>query len=377
MRIRESWLPGPTQELLLHAALAETPEVAAREWSRWRREAELTDVDSASFQILPLAYRNLTRLGIDDADRRRLRGIYLLSWSTNQLLIQTGAAGLRMLADAGIDTIVLKGAALANDHYKDVGARSMLDFDILVPRDRAAEAMDVLGETFTPNPAQIPPREWIPERHSVSFSGPEGRGIDLHWYSLWQSFPEEDVWSSSRATEIGGMATRTLSPTDQLLHVLAHGAWWMEQGQLRWVADSVTVIRSGGEEIDWARFAARARKRRLGSILEAPLAYLRERFGIEIPAETLSELRRERPTLLERGARRAGRAPRTPARALVMHYERYRRMKRMDPCSPQPRNFPSTFRNLNGCETYLDLLKHGGRRLLGNGRTFRAPEALR
>jgi hypothetical protein len=377
MRIREDWLPRPAQELLLHAALAETPEDATREWSRWRSEVELTDVDSASFQILPLAYRNLTRLGIEDADRKRLRGVYLLSWSSNQLLVQTGAVGLRKLADAGIDTIVLKGAAVANDHYKDLGVRSMFDFDILVPHDRAGDAMDVLEETFTPAPAEIPPREWIPERHSVGFSGPEGRDIDLHWYSLWFSSPEEDLWPSSRVTTIGGVATRTLSPTDQLLHVLAHGAWWMEPARLRWVADSVTVIRSGGDEIDWARFAERARERRLGSILMAPLTYLRERFGVEIPSETLGELRRERPTLLERGAHRAARAPRTPARALVMHYERYRRMKRMDPDSPQPPNFPSTFRNLNGCETYLDLLKHGGRRLVGNRRAFRAQEALR
>jgi hypothetical protein len=365
MRIREDWLPGPTQEVLLRAALAEAHGDAAREWSQWRSEVELADVDGASFEILPLAYRNLTRLGIEDADRRRLRGVYLLSWSNNHLLVQTGAVGLRALADAGIDTIVLKGAALANDHYRDLGVRSMFDFDILVPHDRAAEAMDVLGEAFTADPADTPPREWIPVRHSLGFNGPEGRDIDLHWYSLWQSFPEEDLWSSSRPTEIGGVATRILSPTDQLLHVLAHGAWWMDPGRLRWVADAVTVIRSGGDQIDWARLAERARERRLGSILVAPLAYLRERFGIEIPAETLRELQRERPTLLERGARRAGRAPRTPAKGLVMHYERYRRMHRMDPHSPQPRNFPSTFRNLNGCETYLDLARHGGRRLLG------------
>jgi hypothetical protein len=364
MRIREDWLPGSTQELLLHAALAETPEEAASAWSRWRSNVELTDVDGASFQVLPLAYRNLTRHGIEIADRKRLRGVYLLTWSTNQLLIQTGAAGLRALAEAGIPTIVLKGAALGHDHYRDLGVRSMFDFDILVPHGRAAEAMDVLGEAFTPDPPDIPPREWIPLRHSVAFTDPEGRDIDLHWYSLWHSSPEENLWSSSRPIEIAGVATRTLGPTDQLMHVLAHGAWWMEPGRLRWVADSVTVIRSGGEEIDWACFAERARERRLGSILVAPLEYLRERFGIEIPAKTLAELRLERPTLLERAARRALRSPPTPAKALVMHYERYRRMNRIDPHSPHPPDFPSTFRNLNGCKTYLDLALHGGKRLL-------------
>jgi len=47
---------------------------------------------------------------------------------------------------AGIQTILLKGAALILLHYKDPGLRPMVDFDILVPAGKAAAAIKVLTE---------------------------------------------------------------------------------------------------------------------------------------------------------------------------------------------------------------------------------------
>ena len=374
MRRRRSWLPDFPQELLLELALAQDRQHAERSWRKWRSTVELERIDRSSFELLPLAYRNLIKLGIEDEELPRLRGVYLLNWSRNQLLMKTGAAALRDLSGAGIETIVLKGAALSVQHYADFGVRTAYDFDILVPRERALDAMEALS-SLQHQPPSTPPQEWIPVRHSMAYHDASGREIDLHWYSLWHSAPDHDFWEAAVPAEIGGARTRVLCPADQLLHVCSHGAWWTPTGQLRWIPDAVTVIR--GSEVDWERVCDQARSRRVANMLIAPLDYVRERFGAPVPEWVRTELTRAPASLLERSARRAGRAPSNPARTFVWHFERYRRMKRMDPEAEQPQNFPSTFRNLNGCESYLDLAMLGGRRLLGIGRGLRAQQGLR
>jgi hypothetical protein len=361
----QAWLPNAAQELLLQIALGESAERVERDWARWKSLALLADVDGDSFQILPLAYRNLTLLGIDDAELTKLRGIYRYTWSRHQLLLRTGGEAISALTDSGIGTMILKGAALGLAHYRDLGVRTMFDFDLLVPPDRVLEAMNVLNRNFSPDPPAVSPQHWLPVRHSTAYRDAAGREIDLHWYSLWHSAPDDDFWEASLPAQISGVETRVLCPTDQLLQVLAHGAWWSSSARLRWVADAVTVIRTSGDEgIDWERFGDRARAHCVAPNLVAPLTYLCERFGQDVPEETLRGLRRARPSLLERAARRAGRAPTNAPRQLVMHFERYRRVRSMNLGPSRPRSFASSVGTWVGCETYPDLAVYATKQLL-------------
>jgi hypothetical protein len=365
----QDWLPEPSQELLLRVALGQSQASVERDWADWKSQVPLADIEANSFQILPLVYRNLTRLGIDDPAVTKLSGVYRYTWSRHQLLVRTGGAALSALANRGIPTMVLKGPALALVHYRDLGVRTMFDFDLLVPHDRVLEAMEVLDRDFLPEPPDTPAQTWLPARHSCAYRDAAGREVDLHWFSLWHSAPDHDFWEAARPTEVAGMDTNVLCPTDQLLHAIAHGAWWSESGRLRWVADAVTVIRTSDDGIDWSRFQERAEAHRVAPNLVAPLCYLRDRFAMEIPSDTITSLARTRYSLLERAARRAGRKPSTPGRELVMHLERYRRVKRLDPGPHQAPTFASAVGRWIGCETYPELAVYAGRRLLRRPRS--------
>ena len=142
---------GAEQAALIRAALFDGEDALAA-WREWRAVADLDDLDAASDRLLPLLYRNLVRFGVDDPWLGRLRGIYRFHWVRNQVLKQSGASALVTLAEAGIDTVVLKGAALGELHYRGVGLRPMNDVDILVPRARALDAMNALQEAgYTPD----------------------------------------------------------------------------------------------------------------------------------------------------------------------------------------------------------------------------------
>ncbi len=135
--------PGPRHRLLLHAALDEA-EAAMKAWRRWRELVEFDDLDEPENRLLPLVYRNLGTQLADDPVVGRMRGVYRLTWTRNQLLASAGAEAVRELAAQGVPTLLLKGAALSLLNYRDMGVRPMADVDVLVPPAQARIAMDCL-----------------------------------------------------------------------------------------------------------------------------------------------------------------------------------------------------------------------------------------
>jgi hypothetical protein len=53
---------------------------------------------------------------------------------------------------------------------------------------------------------------------------------------------------------------------------------------------------------------------------------------------------------------------------LVLHWDRYRRLRRLDPTAPRQRSFPAQLRSYWGDESYPAFSLHTVRYLLGSGR---------
>ncbi len=366
-RSSHAWLPSETDELLIRAAVDESP-AGVDAWRRWRASTALEDTRHEAALLLPPVYRNLARLRADDPEMPRLKGIYRHAWSRNQLIFQTGARAIRVLHGAGIDSLVLKGAALTFLAYRDRGARQMTDFDILVPRERVMDAIAALGaaeihphETF-PDPARR-----VPVHHSTAFVDDRGQEIDLHWYALFQSSPDHDLWAAAVPIEIEGVTTKTLCPSDQLLQVCAHGAEWTPGGSLRWVVDSLVLLRAEGDSIDWERLGGQAVQRQITTTILDALTYLREAFDAEVPEDLIGRLRRVRVSLRESMARRAARAPSSQRRILISQWNRFRRLKVLDPTAPRQPNFPAQLKEAWSAPSYRAFTRHAVRRLLRIG----------
>ncbi len=289
--------PTAEQRLLLRAALLEGPPGVAA-WREWRPRVDLDALDEGSGRLLPLVARNLSVLGVEDPILPRLRGVRRRVWTRNtERLIET-ATLLRMLEEAGVPTLVLKGAALATLYYPDRGLRPMMDTDVLVPTDRARSVMALLaGKGWTPE-------GWIPEarrpeltigvHHAHEFRHPSGQRVDLHWHVLWESGGRDadaDFWAASVPLELRGASTRTLCPTDQLLHACVHGAHGGGTPSLRWVADAHMILRYPGAGIDWDRLVDQTRRRGLVLPMRVTLALLVEILDAPVPPSVVTTLR--------------------------------------------------------------------------------------
>jgi hypothetical protein len=346
--------PSPAQELLLHAALGEGGE-AARAWEAWSRVADVDSADPGSQRLFPLVYRRLAAAGVDDPRLDKLKGVLRHSWSRNQLLFHHGAAAVRAFGEAGIDTLLLKGAALATLVYRDPGVRPMEDLDLLVHRQDAARAMDVLRAAGW-HPTSARPEERLAVWHADSFVDEGGRALDLHWNALWQLSDDAELWAASVPAALNGVPTRALGHADQLLHVCVHGLRWASVPPIRWVADGVLTVRAAGPALDWGRLVRVARANDVTLAAGHALAYLREAFAAPVPEEVTAELAAARKPVHERLAFRAHVGRPAPHRMLAVLWDRHRRL-------PDRGSFVAFVQRHSGVERRSQLPAHLARKL--------------
>lgn len=319
--------PTPVQEHLLYAALTSGDD-AVNAWRTWREEVDLEHIDSGSFRLLPLLYKNLLDLNVQDPVMQKLKGVYRRTWYHNQILFRDLIAFLQLFRDSRLDSMVLKGVALVLFHYKDYGVRPMDDCDLLVPYRQAEAAMELLQRSG-----------WKPEYwrtdinvnylHGMGFIDESGRRLDLHWHVLEECLqPEagEIFWNGAVSTNLRGERVLALNPTDQLLHVCVHGIRWNHVPPLRWIADAMTLLRTAVNGIDWNRLVSRVED--CGVVLPVceGLQYLRERMGASIPEEALFRLRRLSPTKVERRCYEITTRRPTAARRLLFHWYNHQRL---------------------------------------------------
>jgi hypothetical protein len=302
----------PEHELLLRAAVLHG-EPALEAWRQWAERIDINALDGASLRLVPQLFRNLQQHDVRAPSMETLKAIYRHAWSRSQLKLRTVADAVRTLRDGGVDTLLLKGVALAVLHYRDLGARPMADVDVLIPWHQAPAAIRILvragwSPAFTGSVAKH-----MRYRHALPLREP-GRGdLDLHWNILFECCgPDQDeaCWQAAVPVEVAGVETKALCPADQLLHVIVHGSTWGSSPPIRWVADACVVLRSAGDRLDWSRVVREAERRHLVVAIERALAYLAARFDAAVPREVLERLRAVRPRRFERLEHQAKAQPR-------------------------------------------------------------------
>ncbi|HEV7412058.1 MAG TPA: nucleotidyltransferase family protein [Casimicrobiaceae bacterium] len=288
------WQPTPAQEDLLEAAVG-TAARAPAAWRSWRaRLGHLGPdaIDGGSAQILPLLKPRLALLPPDDPLLPMIGGCYRRSLYHGRMLRARAATLLVLLTHAGIATMVSKGGVLGTAYYGDLGLRPMNDFDVLVPRAQALDAVRVLldaGWVSTQPLAEMLPDAY----HSACFQSPDRLDFDLHWHLLPEAcFGDADApaWGAAEPYMVDDAATQAPCATDLLVIVCAHAAHWAPVSPARWVADALVILRRAPERIDWTRIAMLAQRWHVVPHLSDTLSYLAQRWGAGIPRPLLSEL---------------------------------------------------------------------------------------
>jgi len=273
--------------LLLRAALLDG-DAALDAYRSWCGAVPFDAVDGNATRILPLLYRNLRRLGHADALTGRLKGLWRRVWIENNLRIDACLPVHAALADAGIPAILLKGAAMVARWVGDVGVRPMLDFDILVPRDRARAAIAAtVAAGWAPHPWRVDQFDdadfaaW----HGAAFRK-NGYEIDMHWRPLREGTSQagtDAFWDNAVPARLRDTEIRVPAAEEHVFHACVHGADWAAGGRIDWAADATMILRAAGDSFAWPRLAALARAHRQDVPLASLLATLRDALDVAVP----------------------------------------------------------------------------------------------
>jgi hypothetical protein len=138
------------------------------------------------------------------------------------------------LRAAGIQSLLLKGPALASWLYDDGSARFYLDSDLLVaPWDLLAARRVLAGLGFEPAPVvgPLPPGG---EPHAEPWPRPDGAAVDLHRTLFGAEVPPADVWLAlqplTEPMAVGGATVTILRPPARALVVALHAAQHGSEG---------------------------------------------------------------------------------------------------------------------------------------------------
>ena len=293
----DSWPTQLQSDLLRAALLCDERGLAA--WRRVRPVLTIAEMDSGVQAVLPQLRTNLRALGVDDHLMELFKGVHRHAWARNQLMLAQVMPVVAALEQAGVPTLMLKGAALMVEGRRDAGVREMTDIDVLIPTRAVADACRVLAECGMRPIENIPlwfvTDYWAPSvRHSTNFENAAGGQLDLHWHALRlsrQDHADADFWAAAQPVVLGGVRTRTLCPADELLLVILHGLGWAPTPTYRWALDAALIARGLCGEVDYDRLVDQALRRRVAPALRAGLRYLKDVADVQAPEHVPRALR--------------------------------------------------------------------------------------
>jgi hypothetical protein len=287
---------SPEDELLLLLVRGRfTPEVQddigallgqELSWPHILRQARAHD-------LFPILYRNLQTIdfpGVPTAVRAELADACRLNALRNALLVRELIQVLRLLGEAGVPVIPLKGVALAESLYGDLTLRVCVDIDILVPRPLVAPALHLLlargytarfTEQFFADVLLASTIEYVLVREDRWFR----YLLELHWGILWgkrwDGDATEDLWAQARPHVCFGVPAYTVSPEWEFLFLAAHAARHHWQG-LKWLLDIHEVCCQ--REINWETVRDKAERLGWEEVVRLTLNACHALFETPLPA---------------------------------------------------------------------------------------------
>jgi hypothetical protein len=231
-------------------------------------------------------------------DKRERIGSLGLIWTLKLKLLERRLyQSLRLLSDAGIEVILLKGAAIALTVYRRFEERPMADLDLLVDPARAQEAHELLQQNgWRLNTVGHPADAWDTHHHLPPLldTGGSGLRLELHVAPIPPGHPFRfdlaDVRASCRLIEVEGIPVRVLELHMHAVHAAIHFAWChqLATGGTNIFRDLAAIQRTPG--FSWQRFVSLARRTGSQTSCYWTLRLGRGLVGLAIPNEVLSAL---------------------------------------------------------------------------------------
>ncbi|OLP18631.1 hypothetical protein BST81_10120 [Leptolyngbya sp. 'hensonii'] len=284
------WVIRCLQGRLAPQTLAATRYLLAQSNLDWNRFLQLAQGEA----VAPLLFQALRGQAIVPAwVEAQLEAAYYRNACRNALLLHELAAVLQALARVGIEVIVLKGVALAELVYRDIGVRPMSDLDLLIRSTDVGRARHILADLgYTPLDLEMQAGYTEEFRNEATF-GKQGLTeicIDLHWRLFSPLYYQRRLtadwfWQTRLPIQINQVTAFAFGPEAQLLHLCAHLSLHHQGEGLLWQHDIAEVLLYYRQQIDWTVLLQQARTFDLVLSLQQVLLSVTQNWDLTLPPE--------------------------------------------------------------------------------------------
>ena len=258
---------------------------------------------AAQLGVAPLLYVRLNhpvlRSIVPTTVLKQHKGDFLWSQVQNMKRFAKLRDVLSVLHAKGIEVIILKGAALAELVYDQIGLRTMGDIDILVHEEDLGKVESVLEEMGFRANESYRPKEWYRANHhhlAPYISQDNLLTLEFHHDISLITSPIrvsiDDLWTQAQAVRIASVPSLTLSWEHMLLHLALHIS---DQNHfvrdVRGLCDVTAIVKRFSSSIDWDRLVRCAHMSGAETHLYFALSLSREALGAEVPSPVLRQVR--------------------------------------------------------------------------------------
>jgi hypothetical protein len=297
-------LTGPYSTFLA-ACLRGTPESVAAlpHQPGWNWENLFAAASAEA--LLPLLHRQLPRT-VPPEIAGLLAGVAALNLERNRAILAELRCAVSLLNQAGIEPVLLKGAAfLVTGICPDRAARYLADLDLLLPEDQLDTAVTILA-------AHRFERDRLDafagfRHHHAPLHRPNAVDFELHRTlgspRLQRLLPASEVVDRAVPFSFDGLRVRIPCPEHLLVHLIAHSQLQHSYNERIWpplraMCDLVDLQRHFGPALPWDRAAARFAAAGHRGLFVLHLLDVRDTFGftapVPLPLTPLTRLRRAR-----------------------------------------------------------------------------------
>jgi polysaccharide export outer membrane protein len=243
-----------------------------------------------------------------------LRNDYLHTAAKNTLLYSEFGRVAASLRDEKIDALAMKGAALAELVYQDIGARSMSDIDLLIKKmdlagtDAVFRSLGYTAVDASPFDSIENPNNYLTTRDYRS-SNPSHPSFHLHWHIVNSSVPApyssgidiNDIWKDAVPVDIAGVKVLSMSPHHFLIHLAEHAMRVTHSAsKLVYLTDVAALIKRYGNKLDWNKTVRASKDYGIDIFVRNILKLTELNTEVDIPEWVLRSLKPEKRTLMER-----------------------------------------------------------------------------
>jgi len=185
--------------------------------------------------ITPLFYWSLKKLNNSkDVPPETMQGLekrYYNNLARNMLFYNELNKVLKAFKKANIDVIVLKGAFLAEEIYKNIGLRPMSDIDLLVKeKDLQKVKVEMNKLMYFPKyvfPTKLHEQQFKLLNEELPYENKTKKiTLEIHWNiqspKHLDGIKIEDFWENAKSVKVAGVETLTFAPENLLQHLCLH-----------------------------------------------------------------------------------------------------------------------------------------------------------